>query len=354
MKLHTKICSLLNIEYPIISAGMGIIARAELVAAVSEAGGLGLIGAFGISPEELLVDIKEVKRLTKKPFGVDVIFPDVPDEASQSISEETIRAVAGDKPLHPQVRTTLEYFSGGLDRQLEIVQAEEVPVLVSGLGNPESFMPAARAKGILVGSLIGTVEQARQLESAGVDFLIAQGYDAGGHTGKVGIMALLPQVVDAVKIPVLAAGGIGDGRGLVAALVLGASGVVMGTRFVATPECMGHRAYKEKIVQAGDTDTTITKAYSGKPLRTFKNRWTAKWSKKKDQILPFPLQALKAGDHTMGGWIHGELEYGAALAGQSSGLVTEIKPAGEIIRDIVTETDQLLRTGILSNENQSG
>jgi len=333
---------MLSIKYPIISAGMGYISRAELVATVSEAGGLGVIGAFGLSSEELLNEVKQVKNLTDKPFGVDVVFPEVGDRLS-SLTEEKIRSIGGDKPLSELVWNILNYIPHILNQQLDIAVEEKVPVVISGLGNPANFIPRARAYGIKVGALIGTVKQAQRLEQVGVDFIIAQGYDAGGHTGRIGTMSLVPQVVSAVNVPVLAAGGIGDGRGIVAALALGAEGVVMGTRFVATIEAAGHERYKERVTHSTESDWVITRSYTGKTIRTARNRWTEEWANKEDEALPFPLQFIKAGERTIpGGWVGGDIEYGLCPAGQIAGMIDEVKSAKEVIRDIVDEAEKIL------------
>lgn len=351
--LYTKICEMLSIKYPILLAGMGYISRAELVATVSEAGGLGVIGAFGLSSEELLNDVKQVKQLTDKPFAVDVVFPEVGDRLS-SLTEERIKDIAGDKPVSELVWNVLNYVPHILNQQLDIVVEEKVPVLISGLGNPADFILRARACGITVGALIGTVRQAQRLEEAGVDFIIAQGYDAGGHTGRIGTMSLVPQVVDAVNVPVLAAGGLGDGRGLVAALALGAEGVVMGTRFVATTEAAGHENYKERITHSTERDWVITRSYTGKTIRTARNRWTEEWANKEDEALPFPLQFIKAGEKVVpGGWLGGDIEYGLCPAGQIAGMIKEIKSAKKVMQDIVDEAEKILHKWAIVSEAES-
>lgn len=346
--LHTIICDMLNIKYPIVQAGMGNVAEAELTAAVSQAGGLGVIGAFGMTAEQLLDNIRQVKNLTDKPFGVDVVFPEIGDRVS-SLTGEEIKAIGGDEPLPDMIWNVLNYIPDILNRQLEIIVEEKVPVVIFGLGNPIIFMPRARAHNIKVGALIGTVRQARRMEEVGVDFIIAQGYDAGGHTGRIGTMSLVPQVADAVKLPVLAAGGIGDGRGVVAALALGACGVVMGTRFIATPEAVGHKNYKDKVVQSTEEDWVVTKSYTGKTIRTVRNRWTQQWSRREGEALPFPLQFIKAREKVLpGGWVGGDLEYGCAPAGQIAGMITEIKSAKEVVKEIVAEAEKILQSSFFN------
>lgn len=342
-RLHTKICDMLGIEYPVILAGMSFVSGAELTASVSEAGGLGVFGAFGVSADELLESIEYIKKLTKKPFGVDVVFPEVDDRAFLLIKEK-IAVIRENKSIPDGVRTTLNYFTSILDKQLEIVVEHKIPVLICGLGNPIKFMPEARTHNIRVGALVGTVKQALRLEEAGVDFIVAQGYEAGGHTGRIGTMALVPQVVDAVKIPVLAAGGIGDGRGLAAALALGACGVVVGTRFIATLEAGGHKHYKDTVISSSEESWVISKAYTGKSLRTARNRWTEQWLKRENELLAFPLQMINAGEKLIpGGWVGGDMEWGAAPGGQIAGMIKEVKSAQEVVKEMVGEAERILQ-----------
>src|SRR5712692_8756163 len=209
------LCRRLNIEYPVFQAGMGFVAHAELAAAVSNAGGLGCIGAGTMNDRELRDQIRRCRAMTDRPFGVDILFAEV-------------KADKGDRDV---VR-----YSGNVQRVIEVTFEEKVPVIVSGLGNPAGIIGRAHRAGVFVMSLCGNVKQARSLEASGVDAIVAQGHEAGGHTGRIGTMTLVPQIVDAVRVPVLAAGGIGDGRGLVGAIALGAQGVWVGTRFVASVE----------------------------------------------------------------------------------------------------------------------
>src|SRR5581483_6707075 len=234
----TPLSQRLNIRYPVLQAGMGFVAHAELAAAVSNAGGLGCIGSGTMAARELKEQIRRCRALTDRPFAVDILFAEV----------------KADKGSSDVVR-----YTSNVERLIEVTFEEKVPVIVSGLGNPAGIVERAHRDDVTVMSLCGNVKQARRLEASGVDVIIAQGYDAGGHTGRVGTMSLVPAIVDAVRVPVLAAGGIADGRGLVAALALGAQGIWMGSRFVASVEAFAHINYKNKIVEIDEEGTTITR-----------------------------------------------------------------------------------------------
>ncbi len=211
--LRTSICETLGIEYPIIQAGMGFIARGELAAAVSEAGGLGVIGSASLSPDELRAEIRKVRTQTDRPFGVDILFATTRNPAADVVTGR---------------------LAHGVQAHVDVVFEEKVPVLASGLGDPGPVVDQAHDLGMTVIALVGNTKNARRVEASGVDIVVAQGYDGGGHTGRVGTLSLLPAVLDAVDVPVLAAGGIGDGRGIAAVLAMGGVGVWMGTRFVAS------------------------------------------------------------------------------------------------------------------------
>jgi len=309
--LRTKLCDILGIEYPIIQAGMGFVAKSELAAAVSNAGALGVIGGAEASPEELRREIRRVRELTDKPFGVDLLM--------------------------------VEGFKYAWE-DFEIVLEEKPPVFLLGLGIPEMVVPKAHEVGMKVISLAGKVKHAIRAERAGVDIIVAQGTEAGGHTGSIGTMALVPQVVDAVEAPVVAAGGIGDGRGLVAALALGACGVLIGTRFACSEESQGHINYKKGIVRATEEDAVITKAYSGKTARCLNNRFIEEWKKREDEILP-PLQQIELmRDKIEGGMVGGNLEWGCCPAGQISGMFKDIKKVKEIIEDIIQGAERIMHS----------
>ncbi len=326
--LHTPLCDLLGIEYPIAQAGMGYVARGELCAAVSEAGGLGVIGAASLTPEGLREEIRKVRKLTDRPFAVDILFA-------------TIGRPSGDQ-------ATVQ-FTKEVEGQIEVVFEERVPILASGLGNPGSVVPRAHELGMKVLSLIGNTSNARRVAQSGADVVVAQGYDGGGHTGRVGTMSLLPAVIDTVDVPVMAAGGIADGRGLVAALAMGAVGVWMGTRFVASAESFTHDDYKKRIVQIDDEGTIRTRCFSGKPCRVIKNKTTEAWENPElaETIERFPRQFAVmtewlGEDPYLAGRREGKVEIGALAAGQSSVLIHEVLPAGEIIRRIVAEAEEAL------------
>lgn len=325
--LYTRFCELVEVQCPICQAGMGFVAPGRLAAAVSVAGGLGVIGAGTMTAAQLREEIHRVKDTTDKPFGVDILFAQIKVERTDQV--------------------VLRY-TDEVNKQIEIVLEERVPVLVSGLGTPAGVIPSAHKQGMIVLSLAGNVKQAKRLAADGVDVIIAQGHEAGGHTGRVGTMALVPQIVDAVRKPVLAAGGIADGRGLVAALALGASGVWMGTRFVASEEALAHSNYKNKIVEIDEEGTVITRCQSGKPCRLIRNRFTDSWEGREHEILPFPLQMIKVGrEAAMKARYEGKVEEGGMAAGQISGMIRSIKPAGEIVQDVMEEARAVLHDGLL-------
>ncbi len=315
-RVRTPICERLGIDYPVFQAGMGWVARAELAAAVSEAGGLGVVGAGStLSPDELRAEIRGVRERTDKPFGVDILFAAMRAEGA-AVARYT-DAVAG---------------------MVEVVLEEKVPVLISGLGSPKAAVPALHERGIYVMSVIGAVRHAEKAVADGVDAVIATGCDGGGHVGRIGAVALIPAVVDAVDVPVLAGGGLTDGRGLAAALAFGAQGVWLGTRFIATDEAFAHINYKEKIAAIDTAGTIVTRAHSGKTCRLIQNAYTASWEGREDDILPYPLQGQQFGHPASELGRHkGDVENGVLPAGQSAGLIHAVKPAGEVVRDIVAE-----------------
>ncbi len=311
--LHTPVCDQLGIEYPIFLAGMGGVSLSKLVAAVSNAGGLGIIGAATLDPERLREEIHRTRDLTDKPFAVDLLAP-IPEQ------------------IRPQ---------------MEVVFEEDVRIFVAGLAVPAEFIEEMHRREMTVMVMCGKVRHAQKSEAAGADIVAAQGTEAGGHTGEVGGMALIPQVVDAVKIPVIAAGGMADGRGLVAALALGAQGAIFGTRFIASPEAQAAPGYRESIVRSTEADTMRTRCYTGKPARTIRTDYAQEWESKADQIQPFPMQAMLSVQNRvmdyMGVTDHFDPRQTFQPAGQSAGLVHAVKPAGEIVREIVSEAEQVIR-----------
>jgi enoyl-[acyl-carrier protein] reductase II len=308
--IRTPLTERLGITYPIIQAGMGGVARAELVAAVSNAGGLGVIGAGFMSPAQLREEIRKVKDLTDKPFGVDLLL-------------------ARDWP--------------GQEEMMEVIIEERVPVFASGLGNPAPYVEALHQAGITVMAVVGTVRHARRVVEGGTDIVVAQGTEGGGHTGRIATLALVPQVVDAVApTPVVAAGGIADGRVLVAALALGACGVWVGTRFVATHEAFAHQNYKQKILQATEEDTVVTRAFTGKDCRVIRNRYVELWQDRQAEIQPFPFQMMVDPEKMEAAVLHGDTDMGIMPAGQIAGAVREVKSAGDIVREMMEEAEAVL------------
>jgi enoyl-[acyl-carrier protein] reductase II len=314
MAIRTSICDLLGIEHPILLAGMGGVSYAELCAAVSNAGGFGTLGMAGRGPDEIKEQMKRTRGLTGKPFGVDLLAA-VPES---------------------------------LERTADIIIEGGAKAFISGLGvPPPHLVKKFHEAGLKVMNVSGTVRHARSAEAGGLDAVVAQGTEAGGHTGRVAGLALIPQVVDAVKIPVVAAGSIVDGRGLAAALALGAQGVWMGTRFIASTEAHAGGMYKQVIVDADDEDTIITRSYSGKPMRVHKNEWVADWERRPQDIKPFPAQAMLSSQaHVMGG-IGGQIEgldinRSAFAMGQGSGAIHDVRPSREIIREMISEAEEVI------------
>jgi enoyl-[acyl-carrier protein] reductase II len=306
MNFRTPICDLFDIEVPIFLAGMGQVAYADVCAAVSEAGGYGTLGMVGASPEGIRDEMRKVKALTKKPFGVDLLQA-LPDQVEAAI---------------------------------DVIIEEGATAFIAGLGVPGPVIGRCHRGGVKVISMCGTVDHARKAEQAGCDVVVAQGTEAGGHTGRVAAMALIPQTVDAVKIPVLAAGSIVDGRGFVAALALGAQGVWMGTRFIATEEARAARQFKQKILAARGADTIVTRCYSGKPMRVITNLYVEEQERHPEQIKRFPEQMMRS---AMGGVLNyvddaaTDPERTAMPAGQGIGAIADILPAGEVVRRIMQQ-----------------
>jgi len=367
--LRTPLCDMLGIEYPVILAGMGgsgggpTMAKAELVAAVSNAGGLGVIGGVAMSVEELRQEIRKVRDLTDKPFGVDLIFPTwgqvqgesggtqlsfldvqqfIPEQTKKFILE--VRQKFNLPDVQPPPAGNPQLFSPDyIRRKVEVVIEEKVPVFASGLGSPGPFVPDMHAAGMVVMSLVGNVKNARRVAEAGVDIVVAQGYEGGGHTGRVGTMALVPQVVDAVAPkPVVAAGGIGDGRGLAAALCLGAIGVWVGTAFLVAEESPLDPLFKRRILEASEEDTRVTRIYSGKTMRNIVNPLIEEWERAGVPTLPFPFQGAIIREVTLAAQRAGRKELLMNPAGQIAGMVRRIRPAREILEEMVAQAAEVL------------
>jgi len=314
--MKTRLTDLLGIEHPVMCAGMGGVSYHRLVAAVSAAGGFGCFGASTMSSDEMVEEIRAVRALTAKPFGVDLLTA-LPDR---------------------------------LMTDVDALTREGASMFVAGLGVPRDAIELCHERGVLVGSMCGKVRHAIAAVEAGCDLVIAQGTEAGGHTGQVATLPLVPQVVDAVagRVPVVAAGGIVDGRGLAAALVLGADGVWVGTRFIATPEARSAPGYKDALVRTAEDGTVITRAYSGKPMRTIRNGWTDHHDRHPEEVQPFPQQlvaAMQAGALHLGGDEHTEgvdPDREGYPAGQGVGAITEIVPAAVLVARFVEEADAAL------------
>ena len=325
MTLHTKLCDLLGVQHPIMLAGMGGVSYGELVAAVSNAGGYGVLGMAGRTPDFIRDEMRKVKSLTDKPFGVDLL----------AASPESLTA------------------------SVEIIIEEGASSFVAGLGVPMPIMERLKKAGLKVMVVCGAVKHAVKAEQAGCDAVICQGGEGGGHTGLVGTLPLIAQAVDAVKIPVVGAGGIYDGRGLAAALALGAQGVWMGTRFIASQEAHAGQMYRDVIVEATDEDTVRTRSYSGKPMRVKKNAWVDDWEKRPQDIQPFPQQAMLSSRSGAMGGIGGQIEgldpdRSAFAMGQSAGGVHDVLPAGEIVKRIIAEAEAAIdRVATLRQREQA-
>lgn len=313
MSLRTPLCDLLEIEHPILLAGMGGVSYAELTAAVSNAGGLGVLGMAGRGPDFIRDQMREVKRLSKKPFGVDLL----------AASPESLEA------------------------SVDVIVNEGASLFVAGLGVPVQIMDKLKQGGVKVMVVCGAVKHAVRAEEAGCDAVICQGGEGGGHTGLVGTMPLVAQAVSAVHIPVAAAGGLYDGRGLAASLALGAQGVWLGTRFIAAREAHAAAMYQEAIVTASDEDTARTRCYTGKPLRAKKNAYIDDWERRPQDIKPFPMQAGISSQAGVMGGIGGQMEgldadRSCFAMGQSAGGVKEVLPAAEIVARIMAEAHQTI------------
>lgn len=315
--MRTRLTDVLGIEHPVMLAGMAGVAIADLVVAVCEAGGFGCLGAATMTTDQMVQEIRAIKARTGRPFGVDL----------------------------------LTAMPGDLAGQVGQVIAEGARVFVAGLGIPGAVVDMCHRHGVLVASMCGKVTHARRAVDAGCDLVVAQGTEAGGHTGRVATLALVPAVIDAVGdiVPVVAAGGIVDGRGLAAALCLGADGVWVGTRFVATPEAQTVRGYKEALIHAAEDATTVTRAYSGKTMRVLANAYTAWWDEHPDELEPFPAQVVRSmndgafhlgGDEATAG-VDPDRE--CYPGGQGAGTISAVVPAGDIVRTMVAEAEAVLR-----------
>lgn len=305
--MKTRITDLLGIEYPIIQGGMAWVAEHKLAAAVSNAGGLGLIGAASAPPEVVREEIRKCKELTDKPFGVNVML------------------------LNPNA-----------DEVAKVVVEEGVKVVTTGAGNPSKYMTMWKEAGVKVIPVVASVALARLMERGGADAVVAEGMESGGHIGSTTTMTLVPQVVDAVKIPVIAAGGIADGRGMAAALMLGAEAVQMGTRFVVANESIVHENYKNKVIKASDVDSEVTGMSTGHPVRCIRNKMTRQYLELEKNGADFmELEKLTLGS-LRNAVIDGDVVTGTVMAGQIAGLIKEEKSCKEIVEEIVGDCKTVL------------
>lgn len=305
--MKTRITELLGIKYPIIQGGMAWVAEHRLAAAVAEAGGLGLIGGANAPAEVIREEIRKTKALTDKPFGVNVML------------------------LSPHA-----------DEVAKVIVEEGVKVVTTGAGNPEKYMALWKAAGIKVIPVVASVALARRMEKYGADAVVAEGMESGGHIGEQTTMTLVPQVSDAVSIPVIAAGGIGDGRGVAAAFILGAEAVQIGTRFVVSDECIVHDNYKERIIKAKDIDSTVTGRSHGHPVRTLRNQMTREYVKLEQEGKSFEeLEYLTLGS-LRNAVMEGDMKLGTVMAGQIAGMISKRQTCKEMMDEMMEQASTLM------------
>ena len=370
MSLRTPLCDMLEIEHPIMLAGMGGVAYAELAAAVSNAGGYGVLGMAGLGPDVIRDQMKEVRRLTDRPFGVDTLLPAsvrrggsnaggpsaetlVPQhrgfaadflaaQGLEAVDAETLDRIMDRDPADRDGPAPLS--RAFFEAQMEVVIEECVPVYAAGLGNPGPWLERLHANGTKVMAVVGTTRHAKQVVEAGIDVIVAQGHDGGGHNSPIGTMALIPQVVDAVagRVPVVGAGGIGDGRGIAAALMLGAEGAWIGTAFLATEEAGISGPQKQALVEGNDEGTTVSRSVTGKPARMVKNRWAAAYVEAGLEPLPMPYQSMVSTQVTAAALAAGRADIWGGFAGQGLGMVRAVRPAAAVMQDLVAGAEQVL------------
>lgn len=305
--IKTDICDLLNIEYPILQGGMAWISTAELASAVSEAGGLGIIGAGSMPGDIFRKEIHKLKERTNKPFGCNIMM-----------------------------------MSPFVEDVMQVALEEKVPVITTGAGNPAKYIPAFKEIGTKILPVTASVALAKRLERSGADAIVAEGHEAGGHVGDTTTMALIPQIVDAVTVPVIAAGGIADGRGIVAALALGAKGVQMGTRFVLSNECIAHENFKNAILKAKDRSTVVTGVKTGHPVRILVNALAKEFRVKEFEGASVEVLEEMGVGKLRAAAIDGDAKNGSVMIGQITGMINEIKSCNDIIQTVMTEADQVL------------
>ena len=354
--LHTSLCDDLKIEYPVFLAGMGVKGLAtppELVAAVSDCGGMGILGCSWLDHNEVRRRIRAVRNLTDRPFGVDLLLPAsmaeaVPDRAEMRarIERDHPKHVEFVKRLHEKlelkpVPDNKAAMSGEfIRRQVDVCLEERIAVFAAGLGDPSWVVPLAHQAGIKVMGLVGNVRNAERQKKAGVDYVIAQGYEAGGHTGTIANFPLIPMVVDAVKpLPVIAAGAIADGRTLLAGLALGAVGVWVGTAFLLAEESKIYPVHQDEIMRGSAEDFIVTRAYTGKTARDYKNEVIKAWDESGLRALPMPLQGVLMDDLVAAADAANRAEFINNPAGQISGMLKRKRPARDIFMSMVQEAE---------------
>ena len=303
-----RVTRLLGCGYPLIQGGMAWVANAELAAAVSNGGGLGIIAAANMPPELLEKEILKVRTLTDKPFGLNIML-----------------------------------MSTTVDDVLEIVLEFGVSIVTTGAGSPGRVIEKLKPHGVTILPVIASVAQAKRVEKQGADAVIAEGMEAGGHVGEITTMALVPQIVDAVDIPVVAAGGVADGRGVAAAFALGAEGVQVGTRFVCCTESTVHPAYKEAVIAARDRSNVITGRPTGHPVRCLKNKLTSRFEELERENAPIEEYEKLGAGRLRAAVVDGDMEWGSLMAGQVSAFVNDIRPAAEIIEGLFSEARNVAR-----------
>lgn len=370
LTLRTKLCDELGIDYPIMSAGMGSAmpgipsgAPVELVVAVSEAGGLGVLGAAGYTLDEMQEKIREIRKLTDKPFGVDILLPreflergdlymegagpmklfellkSLPKEHYEWLMKLKEELGFPDVDVDVPMNTTTMCPK----RAMQICLEERVPLFCSGLGSPDPIVEEAHKRGMKVLGVVGNTKNAVRVAQSGADYVVAQGHEGGGHTGRVGSVALWPQALDAIApTPLIAAGGIGDGRGIAAALAMGCSGVWIGTRFLATSEGGCMQVQKDAVIEASDEDTRRSRIYTGKPCRVTYNRYHDLWDESGLPTLPMAQQVLLASAIQTMAREAEQNAYIGQYAGQIAGMIHDVKPAGQLLEELVAETVEIL------------
>ena len=367
-QLRTPICDLFDIEYPILLAGMGGVVSPsgpELTAAVSNAGGLGVLGGAFLPAEELAEWIERTRALTDRPFGVDTLLPmnvlHGPQKVIANVAGKIIRSEHLIPRKHRKFADAFRKRHGlpepdidppafdfkFMERQIEVILDLKPAVYVAGLGDPGFMVERAHGLGMKVGSVIGATRHANRVKKSGVDFVVAQGHDGGGHNSRIGTLALVPQVVDAVApIPIVGAGAIMDGRGLVACLALGAQGVWCGSAFLATDEANITDAQKQALVSADEAHTVVSPSMTGKPARALKNLWVDEFEASGLEALPMPLQAYLTFDVFAAADRAGRADISPGGAGQGIGLVDAIRPAADVFNDLVEQACDVLETNL--------